>query len=89
MTSSNPDARQNTLDVLLRTNSLNREDALALLSGELLGVGRALGLDSVRVDSAATTSTPSSRTPVSSPPRTRTRPPGRHAVETGESLTSR
>ena len=50
VTSSNPDARQNTLDVLLRTNSLNREDALALLSGELLGVGRALGLDSVRVD---------------------------------------
>ena len=50
VTSSNPDARQSTLDVLLRTNSINREDALALLSGELLGVGRALGLDSVRVD---------------------------------------
>lgn len=50
VSSSNPEARQNTLDVLLRTNSINREDALALLSGELLGVGRALGFDSVRVD---------------------------------------
>lgn len=50
VTSSDPDSQQSALDVLLRTNSLNREDALALLSGELLGVGRALGLDSVRVD---------------------------------------
>ncbi len=50
VTSSDPDSQQSALDVLLRTNSLNREDALALLSGELLGVGRALGLDSLRVD---------------------------------------
>lgn len=50
VSSSEPGANQNALDLLLRTNSLNREDALALLSGELLGVGRALGFDSVRVD---------------------------------------
>lgn len=50
VTSSDPDSQQSALDLLLRTNSLNREDALALLSGELLGVGRALGLDSLRVD---------------------------------------
>lgn len=50
VTSSDPDSQRSALDVLLRANSLNREDALALLSGELLGVGRALGLDSLRVD---------------------------------------
>ena len=39
------------MSVLLGGNSLSREDALALLSGELLGVtGRAIGLDSLRLE---------------------------------------
>ena len=51
VTSSNPDANQTVMSVLLGGNSLGREDALALLSGELLGVtGRAIGLDSLRVE---------------------------------------
>lgn len=51
VTSTDPDAHRNVLDVLLGGNSLSREDALALVSGELLGVtGRRLGLDSLRVE---------------------------------------
>jgi translocation and assembly module TamA len=50
VTSSDADAGSDVLDLLLRTNTLRNEDALALLSGELLGVGRALGLDSLRVE---------------------------------------
>lgn len=50
VTSSDADSGSDVLDLLLRTNSLKNEDALALLSGELLGVGRALGLDSLRVE---------------------------------------
>lgn len=42
---------QDLVSVLLGGNSLGRDDALALLSGELLGVtGRAIGLDSLRVE---------------------------------------
>ena len=51
--SSNPDATsQNLVSVLLGGNtSLTRSDAVALLSGELLGVtGRALGLDALRLE---------------------------------------
>jgi translocation and assembly module TamA len=51
VTSSDPDADQTVMSVLLGGNSLSREDALALFSGELLGVtGRAIGLDSLRVE---------------------------------------
>jgi outer membrane protein assembly factor BamA len=51
VTSSDPDADQTVLSVLLGGNSLSREDALALFSGELLGVtGRRIGLDSLRVE---------------------------------------
>ncbi|MEP7117717.1 MAG: translocation/assembly module TamB domain-containing protein, partial [Acidobacteriota bacterium] len=52
VTSSNPDANVNLLQVLLGGNtSLTGTDALALLAGDLLGVtGRALGLDALRVE---------------------------------------
>lgn len=52
VTSSDPGADQSVLSVLLGGNTeLDRESALALLSGELLGVtGRAIGLDSLRVE---------------------------------------
>jgi outer membrane protein insertion porin family len=52
VTSSDPDVTgQSVLNVLFGGNSLGREDALALLSGELLGVtGRAIGLDSLRLE---------------------------------------
>ncbi|MGE0359370.1 MAG: translocation/assembly module TamB domain-containing protein [Vicinamibacterales bacterium] len=52
VTSSDPDLTgQSVLNVLFGGNSLGREDALALLSGELLGVtGRAIGLDSLRLE---------------------------------------
>ncbi len=50
--SSDPAATsQSVMGVLLGGNSLGREDAVALLSGELLGVtGRAVGLDSLRLE---------------------------------------
>ena len=52
VTSSDPDVtNESVVSVLLGGNSLGREDALALLSGELLGVtGRRIGLDSLRVE---------------------------------------
>ncbi|MGD9902385.1 MAG: translocation/assembly module TamB domain-containing protein [Vicinamibacterales bacterium] len=52
VTSTDPDVTgQSVLNVLFGGNSLGREDAVALLSGELLGAtGRALGLDSLRLE---------------------------------------
>lgn len=52
VSSTNPDASTNLLDVLLGGNtSLTGGDALALLSGDLLGVtGRAIGLDALRIE---------------------------------------
>ncbi|MEZ5291525.1 MAG: translocation/assembly module TamB domain-containing protein [Vicinamibacterales bacterium] len=49
--SSDPSADTSLASLLLGEGSLNRERALQLLSGELLGVtGRAIGLDSLRVE---------------------------------------
>ena len=51
MSSSNPSANENLMSVLLGGNSLGRDETLALLSGELLGVtGRRIGLDTLRVE---------------------------------------
>ena len=52
VSSTNPGASTNLLDVLLGGNtSLTGGDALALLSGDLLGVtGRAIGLDALRIE---------------------------------------
>jgi outer membrane protein assembly factor BamA/autotransporter translocation and assembly factor TamB len=52
VTSSDPSASSSVAELLLGgTTSLDRERALRLLSGELLGVtGRAIGLDSLRLE---------------------------------------
>ncbi|HUU32476.1 MAG TPA: translocation/assembly module TamB domain-containing protein, partial [Vicinamibacterales bacterium] len=52
VTSTNPDADPSLVNVLLGgSNSLTGTDAVALLSGELLGVtGRAIGLDALRIE---------------------------------------
>ncbi len=52
VTSSDPNADPTLLNVLLGgSNSLTGSDAVALLSGELLGVtGRAIGLDALRIE---------------------------------------
>ncbi len=52
VTSTDPDADPTLMNVLLGgSNSLSGSDAVALLSGELLGVtGRALGLDALRIE---------------------------------------
>ena len=51
VSSSDPSVNESLMSVLLGSNSLGRDETLALFSGELLGVtGRRIGLDTLRVE---------------------------------------